>query len=188
MSSLTIAASRSVPPIWRKQSAAVAASTVPFLFLLGFVATQGYLIPVMALPVNWSLWPNLPDLFAFGMVLSSLHLVGRTKMHSFNRTTLSALTAILAFFICNLIVVTWPNSRTGEGIKYGGFSIFLLAKYIIVYWAATLIPITPQRKRLLHLAAWAAFLWLALTVILAHFNLFDPKAFVTHLPMSSSGK
>jgi len=45
-------------------------SRLSFFLLCGFIATQGFLVPVMSLPVNWALWPNLPDLFGIFMVIS----------------------------------------------------------------------------------------------------------------------
>jgi O-antigen ligase/polysaccharide polymerase Wzy-like membrane protein len=160
-----------------------------FLFLLGFIATQGYLIPVVALPsLNWAIWPNLPDIFGIGLGLSVFFFRPYLRLSTFNRNTLHDLTWMWIIFVLNFLFVTIPFSLTGEGIKFGGFTLILFAKMLFVYWAVAHIPLDKKRMQLLHAAALIAFLWLALSTLADRFSIIEIDNFVRHLPQASAGK
>ena len=163
-------------------------SAIPFLFLFGFVATQGYLVPMAALPVNWAVWPSLPDLCALGMLVCALAARRRVPLHALEKSTLGYLGILLLFFAANLGFVTTLSTTTGEGIKYGAFSTILLAKFIATFWAATQIPMNRRRLLALNVAASIAYLWLTLTVIGSHFGLLSLQAFTRHLSNADAGK
>jgi hypothetical protein len=160
-----------------------------FRFLVGFVATQGYLIPVFDIPsLNWAVWPNLPDIFGIGIILSVFLFQNHGKLSSFNRDTLHDLIWMGLIFTLNFIFVTVPFSTTGEGIKFGGFTLILFAKIVAVYWATAHVPIDRKRMRILHIAALVAFLWLSISTLADRFSLIEINNFVSHLPQASAGK
>jgi hypothetical protein len=74
---------------------------------------------------------------------------------------------------------------TGDGMRYGAFTLVLMCKYIGVYWAATRIEITQGRLRVLHIAAWVAFLWLSVTFFGSYTGVLDMRIFTAHLPVGS---
>jgi hypothetical protein len=161
---------------------------LPFLCLAGFVATQGYLIPVTALPLNWAVWPSLPDLFGLGLVAGVTLLPHRTQLTAFNRGMLKDLLWMGLIFSFNFLFVTIPFSSTGEGIRYGGYSLILFTKYVGVYWAAAHVRIDQNRLRILHIAALTALLWVSLTTLADRFYLIEIDDFTRHLPSASAGK
>jgi O-antigen ligase len=92
------------------------------------------------------------------------------------------------FLAINFLIVTMPNSTTGEGIKFGGYVLIVFAKLIAVYWAVMHIPLDQRRLRIIHIAALAAFLWLALTTLADRFYLIEINDFTRHLPAALAGK
>ena len=158
-----------------------------FLCLAGFILTQAYAIPPISLPINWALWPSLPDIFGIGMLICVL--VPRTSgpISEFDRTILKGMGAIVMFTALSFII-TLPLSKPGEPLKYGLFSVFLWVKYFIVFWAATQIPLNSRRRLVLHRAALIAFLWLTLSAIASYFGLLDLRRLVAHLPSELAGK
>lgn len=155
----------------------------PFLCLLGFVATQGYLVPVVPLqPLNWAAWPSLPDLFGLAMVVSVFFKRIRSRPLPFDHFLLRMLMVMEGLFIVNFLFVTIPASITGNGIRFAAFTIFLLGKYILVYWAASQIPLDNYRIRLIFRAALVAFLWLTITTAAARFGILDLGTFTQLLP------
>lgn len=182
-------------PVALPQTATLASGNVStaerwaFRWLVAFVATQGFLIPIAAnASVNWAFWPSLPDIFGFCLVLTVVAAQHRFKIQSFNRGILRNLVLIALAMLLNFALVTIPLSSSGEGIKFGGFSVLLFIKFVIVYWAAAHVRLNKQRLRILHIAALVAFLWLTLTTLADRFYLIEIDNFVAHLPAATAGK
>ncbi len=163
-------------------------SRLAFYCLVGFVATQGYLIPLVSLPLNWAVWPSLPDLFGIGLVLAVMLSLSRAEITPINRGMLKDLSWMGLIFALDFLLVTVPFSVTGEGVKYGGYSLIIFAKYVVVYWAVTHVPIDQRRMRILHVAALLAFFWLTLTMLADRFFLIEIDTFARHLPRAAAGK
>lgn len=161
-----------------------------FFFLVAFVAAQGYLVPIIDIPqINWAVWPSLPDIFGACLIVNMVRTnVRRIPVSALNRRTLRDLLWMWVFFAINFLIVTIPNSTTGEGIKFGGYVLIVFAKLIAVYWAVMHIPLDQRRLRIIHIAALAAFLWLALTTLADRFYLIEINDFTRHLPAALAGK
>lgn len=172
----------------QSRSLSLERSRLPFYCLAGFVATQGYLIPLISLPLNWAVWPSLPDIFGVGLVLTVLLFRCRTKMPPFDRGMFKDLLWMGLFFTLNTLLVTIPLSSTGEGVKYGGFTLILFAKYVVVYWAVAHVPLDQKRMRVLHVAALIALLWVSVTMLADRFYLIEIDRFTDHLPRAAAGK
>ena len=166
------------PSVWGK---------LPFYCLVGFVATQGFLIPVMALPVNWAMWPSLPDIFGYSMFASVLLSRKRQRLAQLESDTLRDLLWMLGLFAANFLFVTVPNSQSGVGVKFGGFTLLLLIKYILVFWAASHIPMTNARLRMLQWASFLAFAWIIVTMVADRFHLIEIDRMTGHLPAAVAG-
>jgi hypothetical protein len=95
---------------------------------------------------------------------------------------------MLLIFALNFLFVTIPFSQTGVGVRFGGFTLLLMTKYILVYWAASHIPLTERRLKILHTAAFLAFLWITLTMVADRFHLMEIDRFASHLPSGAAGK
>jgi len=89
--------------------------------------------------------------------------------------------------LANFLLITIPSSETGKGIRYGGFALILMAKYIAVYWAAARIPFGRKRVQVLHIAALLAFLWVVATMLADRFHLIEIDTFTDHLPKATAG-
>jgi hypothetical protein len=161
-----------------------------FAFLVAFVATQGYLVPIMDIPqINWAVWPSLPDIFGACLIVSVvLTNARRIPVSTLNRGTLRDLLWMWVLFVINFLIITIPNSTTGEGIKFGGYVLIVFTKLIAIYWAVMHIPLNQRRLQILHIAALAAFLWLALTTLADRFYLIEIDNFTQHLPPALTGK
>jgi O-antigen ligase len=92
------------------------------------------------------------------------------------------------FFALNFLYVTIPLSTTGEGVKYGGYSLILFAKYLVVYWAAAHVPIDLKRMQVLHVAALMALLWVTVTMWADRFYLIEIDDLTNHLPRIDAGR
>jgi hypothetical protein len=159
-----------------------------FFCLVGFILTQAFTIPVAVLPTNWALWPSLPDIFGLGLVLAVLMSeqspgAGRTR-------TLASwhLWVLLLYSVLSFVTLTLPQSGTGVGIKYGGFTLVLYIKYVVVAWAASRIPLDEQRVEWIHRAALVAFVWLAATSLASRFGFLDLGVFTSRLSGAGSGR
>lgn len=161
---------------------------LPFLLLLGFIGSQGYLVPVTDLPgLNWAVWPSLPDVFGVGLLAVVLVSRGRGRLSEFDRGLIKDLLLMEALFTANFLFVTLPNSSTGTGIRFGGFTVILLAKYIAVFWAISHVALNRARIRAIHWAAIVAFVWLNLSTIADRFHIIEIDEFMRHLP-ADAGK
>ncbi|MBP1695436.1 MAG: hypothetical protein H6Q41_624 [Deltaproteobacteria bacterium] len=157
--------------------------------LLGFVATQGHLIPVANIPgLNWAAWPSLPDLFGYALILSVMVSSRRARPNTLERGMILDLLLMEALFLANFLLVTIPSSQTGAGVRFGAFTILLMAKFIAVYWAAARIPLDEVRIRALHWAGLAAFIWVAGTMLADYFHIIEVDNFAQHLPSATAGK
>jgi hypothetical protein len=158
-----------------------------FFFFIGFIVTQAFTIPVAVLPTNWALWPSLPDVFGFGLVLAVLSgqpaRAGRAR-----RLASWHLWVLLLYSLLSFVMLTLPQSGTGVGIKYGGFTLVLYLKYILVAWAASRVPLDEQRVKWTHRATFVALVWVAATSLAARFGLLDLQVFISRLPAASSGR
>lgn len=172
----------------RAQTWSVAADRWAFFCLVGFIATQGFLVPLFPLPVNWAIWPSLPDIFGIGLLLAVLVNRQRSKLTAFDRGMLVDLLWMGGVFVVNFLFVTIPMSRTGEGIKFGGFTLIVFAKLLAVYWAAAHVRIDPKRTHVLHVAALIALLWLTGVVLADRYFLIEIDRFAMHLPRAAAGK
>jgi len=159
-----------------------------FLFLVGFIATQGYTIPVVSLPLNWALWPSLPDLFGLGLLFSVVLSRPVARMDEFDSYTSKRLWILVLYSVLSFVALTLPQSRTGVGAKYGGFTLILYFKYVLVSWAASYVPLDEERTRWVHRSALLAFIWLAVTVLASRLGVLDMAVFTTWLPSGSSGR
>jgi len=176
------------PPLPQRAQGPSVWGRFPFFCLVGFVATQGFLIPVMPLPINWAMWPSLPDIFGYGLFLAVVFSTGRQTVAPFDRETIKDLSGMLLIFTANFLSVTLPFSETGVGVRFGGFTLLLMTKFLLVYWAASHIPMTLRRLKILHLSALGAFFWITLTMMADRFHLIELDRFAAHLPAGTSGK
>jgi hypothetical protein len=127
-----------------------------FFCLVGFIATQAFTIPVAVLPTNWALWPSLPDIFGLGLVLAVLTSEQSPRSHGTRSLASWHLWVLLLYSFLSFVALTLPQSRTGVGIKYGGFTLVLYLKYVVVAWAASRVPLDEQRVKWIHRAAFIA--------------------------------
>jgi O-antigen ligase len=159
-----------------------------FLCLVGFIVTQAFTIPVAVLPTNWALWPSLPDIFGFGLVLAVF--VSRQPVRT-NRpaNSVSRYAWVLVLYsVLSFVTLTLPQGGSGTGVKYGGFTLLLYFKYVLVAWAASYVPLDKERLGWIHRAALLAFLWVAATSLASRLGILDLRVFTSWLPSSSSGR
>jgi hypothetical protein len=177
---------------WRRSThpAVVMRDTrIAFRCLVGFVATQGFLIPVAAVPsLNWALWPSLPDLWGYALIAIVALSAWRRPLNDFDRGNLVDLAAMGFLYGVNLLLVTIPESKTGAGLRFGGFSLFLTVKYIAVYWAVAHVPLSEQRVRILRAAAFVAFFWIIGIMFADRYGVIEIDTLTAHLPSGAAGK
>jgi len=159
-----------------------------FLCLVGFIATQAFTIPVAVLPTNWALWPSLPDIFGLGLVLSVAlsRRPGRTSQ--LGSPVSSYLWLLLLYSVLSLVTLTLPQSGVGAGVKYGGFTVVLYFKYVLVAWAASHVPLDGERSAWIHRAALIALVWVSATSLASRFGLLDLRVFTSRLSGADAGR
>ena len=159
-----------------------------FVCLVGFVVTQAFTIPVAVLPTNWALWPSLPDIFGFGLVLAVLasEQPGRTSW--LGNSVSGYLWILVLYSVLSFVTLTLPQGRSGVGVKYGGFTLLLYLKYVLVAWAASHVPLDEERTAWIHRAALLAFVWVAAISLASRFGILDLRVFTSRLPAGDSGR
>lgn len=158
-----------------------------FILFLGFLASQWFQVPVFSLPVNWALWPTLPDLFAAGILLSYLLGPGSTKRAPFDRANARDIALMTAVYAANFLLVTVPAGCGLDGIRYGLHSVYVMTKSGVLYSLVSRVPLDGTRSRYVHRAAVLAFAGVSVTAIGTAWDAFDLGFFVAHLPRDSAG-
>jgi len=159
-----------------------------FVCLVGFVVTQAFTIPVAVLPTNWALWPSLPDIFGLGLVLSVLLSSDQCASFITHRYSTRHLWLLLIYSIVSFVALTLPQGRGGIGVKYGGFTLILYFKYVLVAWASTYVPLDKERLAWIHRAALLALVWVAATSLASRFGVLDLRVFTSRLSGADAGR
>ena len=159
-----------------------------FVCLVGFVATQAFTIPVAVLPTNWALWPGLPDIFGFGLVLAVFASEQPGRTSRLGNSVSRYLWMLVLYSVLSFVTLTLPQGRSAVGIKYGGFTLLLYFKYVLVAWAASCVPLDEERVAWIHRAALLALVWVAATSLSSRFGLLDLRVFTSRLPAADSGR
>jgi O-antigen ligase len=92
------------------------------------------------------------------------------------------------YSVISFVTLTLPQGASGVGAKYGGFTLLLYFKYVLVAWAASHIPLDEERVAWIHRAALLALLWVAATSLASRFGLLDLRVFTSRLPAAESGR
>ena len=71
----------------------------------------------------------------------------RKLLKYLQKKTLIDFTWLGIMFALNFLFVTTLVSKSGVGIRFGGFTLILMAKYVCVLWAAFHIQISKKRLR-----------------------------------------
>jgi O-antigen ligase len=159
-----------------------------FLCLVGFISTQAFTIPVAVLPTNWALWPSLPDIFGLGLALSVALSTQPGRTSRLGSSVSKYLWILVVYSVLSFVTLTLPQGRSGVGIKYGGFTLLLYCKYVLVAWAASHVPLDEERVVWIHRAALLALVWVAATSLASRFGLLDLRVFTSRLPAADSGR
>jgi O-antigen ligase len=159
-----------------------------FVCLVGFVVTQAFTIPIAALPTNWALWPSLPDIFGFGLVLAVLVSEQPERPGRLGSSVSRYLWMLMLYSVLSFVMLTLPQGRSGVAIKYGGFTLLLYFKYVLVAWAASHVPLDEERVAWIHRAALFALVWVAATSLASRFGFLDLRVFTSRLPAGDSGR
>ena len=159
-----------------------------FLCLVGFIVTQAFTIPVVALSTNWALWPSLPDIFGFGLVLAVFASRQPVRTNRLGNSVSRYAWVLVLYSVISFLTLTLPQGGGGTGVKYGGFTLLLYLKYVLVAWSASHVPLDKERVGWIHRAALLAFLWVAATSLASRLGVLDLRVFTSWLPSSSSGR
>jgi O-antigen ligase len=159
-----------------------------FVCLVGFIATQAFTIPIAALSANWAVWPSLPDIFGFGLVLAVFASRQTTQTGRSGDSVSRYAWVLVLYSVLSFVTLTLPQGGGGTGVKYGGFTLLLYFKYVLVAWAAAQVPLDEERVEWIHRAALLAFLWVAATSLASRLGVLDLRVFTSWLPSSTSGR
>lgn len=161
-----------------------------FIALCGYLLSQAFTIPVFAIGPSWSVWPTLSD-FAAGCLFLTLVSTSlpTSALSTANKTILQGLLILLGGSIVSyvffLIVFSGFSEQTvGESPRatLGGFQLYRLVEFIIVFWTTARIPLTPERITILKRIVGLVFVVVCAGIGLTYFSIISPSTFVRHLP------
>lgn len=161
-----------------------------FFALCWYLLSQAYMIPIWAVG-QWPIWPRLADvgvvLFAIGLIADTSRRIPRAEAQSLRHLLLMMVLGCSASYLLVTILFAQyglrvsPNDR---GQLFGGFFLFRMVQFAVVFWGTTRIEFTPQRLRLLRRLVTLVLVAACVPVILTYFSIVSCSAFVAHLPSS----
>lgn len=169
---------------------AVAQSRWVFVTLCGFLASQAYTLPLMAIG-PWPLWPGLPDLMIGAMLIAWLFMPREAAVPGpARRTAVRVMLGLTIFgaasYVCltllsrNLNTVTFGAQQQGPG--FGLFEVMRLIEFLALFWIAAGVPFTPFRLRVLRRVVTSAFVVVAVSMIVTFHNIVPSRLFAPLLP------
>lgn len=164
-----------------------------FFALCGYLLSQVFTIPILAIGPSWAVWPTLSDFavgwlfltFAFtpqslGVISRAGKTVSRGLMFIFGASILSYCFVFILF--SGLIA---QPLRSSLGVSFGAFSLYRLAQFFLVFWATARIPLTPERITTLRYIVSLVFVVLCVGIGLTYFSIVPPSVLCRHLPWDS---
>ncbi len=153
-----------------------------FFGIILYLASQFFLIPVFALPVNWSLWPRLSD-FAFLAILLAYLLGGASpKFRTADHKRLMAL--LLLVLVAHVIsaLAFFAIAGMGVGIKDAAYAIYRLTQFLILFFIITAVPLNAGRLKALNSLTALVLILVNLGVILTYFRIIPLGMLTAQLP------
>jgi hypothetical protein len=159
----------------------------PFVALCIYLLSQACLIPVMALGPSWAIWPRLSD-FAVGLLFAAT-LVSRpskwpiteASQTVFRLLVIAYIGAIVSFFLVNLLI---GGAGRGLAIDDGQYYLYRITQFLIVYWVAMRVPLTPSRQKILANVATITLVATCVLCLLTWAGIPSGPRIVSHLPSS----
>src|ERR1043165_5985366 len=170
----------------RVSSEELAPSRWPFAALCLYLTSQAITIPVAAVGPSWALWPTLPDGAAALLVLvcccpgQTEPFVSRDHRNPFVLLSLAFTGCLLSF----LLLGVWlpPEGLEPPEVAHGFFGLFRLGQFLMVFWAAAQIPLSPSRQQVLGWLFGLVLIVVCLGVLATFFNVVPLALLVRHLP------
>ena len=161
-----------------------AGTRMGFTFLVIYVLSQAFLIPVAAIGPSWSLWPCLSDLALAGLVLSVL--LGSRNAQAISRQAQALLVSlVLLYGFCWLSYLFAVGSAPDSvPLLDGAYYVFRLTQFLLLYWCVIQIPLSPRRLAILGAAAGTAFFIVSGSIYLTYFKLLPLGMLTRHLPQA----
>jgi hypothetical protein len=169
-----------------KISIDLATTTNTFFFLLLYVLSQCFMIPIMAIGPSWTIWPRLADLAWAGMVFTWL-IGGRAKfdLSPLRNELFKLLLVLLGILILAFVHILVVNPES-EGTKWGLHSLLRAIQFVVLYKIVISIPFDYNRINILKKITDITLILVCLGVILLYFRIIEPALVVSQLPNSTS--
>jgi len=152
-----------------------------------YLLTQICLIPVAALGPSWAVWPRLSD-FAVGLLFAAALIARPSKwpvteasQAVFRLLVIAYIACIASFFLVNLLI---GSAGRGLAIDDGQYYLFRVTQFLIVYWVAMRVPLTPSRQKILSKVATFTLVATCVLCMLTWVGIPSGPRIVAHLPRS----
>jgi hypothetical protein len=161
---------------------------LPFWGLCLYIASQAYTVPIVAWG-NWAVWPTPSDFAWLLFIALSLPSLFKGKPIDWGllRVFLGILMACAASYA--ILSVYWrvlQDAGTEKSDVVGAYQLYRLVQFIVVFFLAAKVELSPERVKTLHWIAVAAGSFLCLTCI-ATYWVVPTSVFGGHL-MSAVGQ
>jgi hypothetical protein len=177
-----------------KDSRSIDAQHVGFWLCCAYILTQIYMVPVWLVGPSWSVWPSLTDLVVPAMLIC-LPFVCRSQRDA--NKEVRAIQRYLLFLAggsavsyvaltLDILPLKTMDVLNEKGPSVGLYQLYRLSQFLIVFWLASRIDLTPSRKRWLR-GVIAATFWISCALLLAnYFDLIDTPTLGSHIPRDLS--
>lgn len=165
-----------------------AAATRPAFFALClYVASQVFTIPVLALGPSWAVWPTLSDFAAGLLAVTAVACPAPLASGVAPRLRQTFIRLLGLLFVgCTLsflyLLVLFPDPTVGQMEQtWGMFQLYRLLQVMLIFWAASRVPLSPDRLRALGWITTFVFYVVCLSIIGSFFGWIAPEALIQHL-------
>jgi hypothetical protein len=159
-----------------------------------FLLSQAYLIPVAAVGPSWTLWPRIADvaigMMALGVALKFLEgfclpqplrqiLVGLLVF-----LWLAAMSVLISTILLPRLSHSFP--KYDLAFQWGAYHLVRMVQFVLVFCAASLIPISPGTKLWLARVTALVLLVLCVSVVANYLKILPNEIIIGHLPSDKS--
>ncbi len=191
---LTLNSEFAFSPVQPRAEGAAALDRWLIVSIFFYLISQAYLIPIAAVGPSWTLWPRFTD-FAIGMMALgvALKFLEGFRLPAPHREILVGLLVFLWLAAMSVLISTiflprlsYIFPKYDQAFQWGAYQIVRMVQFVLVFCAASLVPISPRTKLWLARATALVLFFLCVSVVANYLKILPNEIIIGHLPSDKS--